>query len=98
LLDFFVGVENLGAAVMVDHRKTRIYRVSFRREGRDIESIYWAGSLDETRELAEQIAFKCGAEVLQLTDLTDSEANGWSGRMRQFDTVARPMITPHAPA
>ena len=35
--------------------------VVFQREGYDFETLYWAGSMEEVRELAEEIAFRGGA-------------------------------------
>lgn len=46
--------------------------VVFQRGGHDIETLYWAGSSEETCELARNIAYKCGADTFRIVDFTDS--------------------------
>ena len=56
-------------------RKTISYKITFRRKGRDIESLYWAGSLAETEDLAEKIAVECGADDFRIVEFaSDVEA------------------------
>ena len=45
------------------------YQVVFESERREIETVYWTGSLDETRRLARQIARKCQAESFRILGL-----------------------------
>jgi hypothetical protein len=42
--------------------------VIFQREGYDIETLYWAGSMAETQELARTIAFKGGADAFRIIE------------------------------
>ena len=46
--------------------------VVFQRGGRDIETLYWAGSREEAFELARNIAYKGGADTFRIVDFTDS--------------------------
>ena len=49
------------------------YKVSFQKNGREIETLYWNGSLEETRRLATQVAIECKADAFQIFDSTDTE-------------------------
>ena len=49
------------------------YKVSFQKNGREIETLYWNGSLEETRRLATQVAIECKADAFQIFDSTDAE-------------------------
>jgi hypothetical protein len=69
-------------------RKTTSYQVVFQREGHDIETLYWTGSLHEVRELSREIAFKCGADIFQITKLTGRKKDGWSERA-PFSSLTR---------
>jgi hypothetical protein len=62
--------------------ETMAYRVVFRRHGRDIETLYWNGSLDETRDLARRISSQCEAEEFRRIDFTDTGAEIWSEECR----------------
>ena len=42
--------------------------VVFQREGYDIETLYWAGSMAEAQELARQIAFRGGADAFRIIE------------------------------
>jgi hypothetical protein len=46
--------------------------VVFQREGYDVETLYWAGSMEEVRVLAEEIAFRGGADTFRIVELSDS--------------------------
>ena len=48
--------------------------VVFQREGYDVETLYWAGSMEEVRELAEEIAFRGGADTYRIVDFSGSGA------------------------
>jgi hypothetical protein len=43
-----------------------IYRVVIEKEGRNIPTLYWAESLEETRRLARDIACKYAADGLRI--------------------------------
>ena len=45
----------------------------FQKDGRDIGTLYWNGSLEETQCLARQIAIKTDADAFRISDLTDAE-------------------------
>ena len=53
--------------------ETISYQVVFRRRGRDIETLYWRGSLAEVRELARDIAHKCGADDFRIFEFASDE-------------------------
>jgi hypothetical protein len=57
------------------------YWVVFRKDGRDIGTLCWNGSLEETHSLAKQIAIKTDADGFQISELTDAEV----------DSVKRPI-------
>jgi hypothetical protein len=46
--------------------------VIFQREGHDIETLFWAGSLAEVQELAREIAFRGGADAFRIVEFTGS--------------------------
>lgn len=46
------------------------YQVVFLREGHDIETLYWAGPLEETRQLAQRIALLGGADAVRIVGLS----------------------------
>ena len=46
------------------------YQVVFLREGHDIETLYWAGPLEETRQLAQRIALLGGADAVRIVELS----------------------------
>jgi len=56
--------------------KRMSYEVVFQRDGRDVETLFWAGPLEETRELARGIAFKGGGDAVRIIALTDSDVEG----------------------
>lgn len=51
------------------------YRVVFQKDGRDIGTLYWNGSLEETRFLATQIAIKVAADDFRISDFTDTQVD-----------------------
>jgi len=52
------------------------FRVVFQREGHNVETIYWAGPLEETRELARRIAIRGGGDAFEIQALGDCDAEG----------------------
>ena len=54
------------------------YQVVFRRNDRDIETLYWTGSLDETLRLARKIAVECAADAFRIIEFPDSGAEVYS--------------------
>jgi hypothetical protein len=50
----------------------RICEVVFQREGHDVETLYWAGPMEEVRVLAEEIAFRGGADTYRIVEFSDS--------------------------
>jgi hypothetical protein len=53
-------------------KNLRSCEVVFQREGYDVETLYWAGSMEEVRELAEEIAFRGGADTYRIVDISGS--------------------------
>jgi hypothetical protein len=49
------------------------YRVVFQKDGRDIGTLYWNGSLEETQCLARQIAVKCDADAFRIFDFSSAQ-------------------------
>jgi len=49
-------------------KNLRSCEVVFQREGYDVETLYWAGSMEEVRELAEEIAFMGGADTYRIAE------------------------------
>jgi hypothetical protein len=67
----------------VTDRDTLSYQIVFQREGHRIETIYWTGSLEETRELAKRIACRLAADDMQIIEF-NTDAPGWSGSPASF--------------
>jgi hypothetical protein len=53
-------------------KNLRSYEVVFQRDGYDVETLYWSGSMEEVRELAEEIAFRGGADTYRIVEFSDS--------------------------
>jgi hypothetical protein len=53
-------------------KKLRSCEVVFQREGYDVETLYWAGSMEEVRELAEEITFRVGAATYRIVEFSGS--------------------------
>ena len=51
-------------------KNQRSCEVVFQREGYDVETLYWAGSIEEARELAEEIAFSGGADTYRIVEFS----------------------------
>ena len=49
------------------------YRVVIQKDGRDIGTLYWNGSLEETKRLARQIAVKREADAFRIFDSSAAE-------------------------
>jgi hypothetical protein len=49
------------------------YQIVFQKDGRDIQTVYWNGSLEEARSLATQIANECEADAFQISEFTDAQ-------------------------
>jgi hypothetical protein len=50
-------------------RNLRSCEIVFQRGGYDVETLYWAGSIEEVRELAQKIAFRGGADTYRIIEL-----------------------------
>ena len=57
-------------------KNIRNCEVVFQREGYDVETLYWAGSIEEVRELAEEIAVRGGAEAYWIVEFFSSPGKG----------------------
>jgi hypothetical protein len=53
-------------------KNMRSCEVVFQREGYDVGTLYWAGSMEEVRELAEGIASRGGADTYRIAEFSDS--------------------------
>jgi hypothetical protein len=53
-------------------KNPRSCEVVFQREGYDVETLYWAGSMEEVQELAEEIAFRGGADTYRIVEFSGS--------------------------
>ena len=47
------------------------YMVVLHRNGREIETLYWSGSLGETVRLARVVAAECNADFFRLVEFAD---------------------------
>jgi hypothetical protein len=62
------------------YKNLRSYEVVFQREGYDVETIYWAGSIEEVQELAKEIAFRGGADTYRIVEVSGGSL--WNIRLR----------------
>ena len=53
-------------------KNLRSCEIVFQREGYDVERLYWVGSIEEVRELAQEIAFRGGADTYQVVEFSDN--------------------------
>ena len=53
-------------------KNLRSCEVVFQREGYDVETLYWSGSVEEVRGLAQEIAFKGGAHAYRIVEFSDN--------------------------
>ena len=60
------------------------YQVVLQRGSRDIETLYWSGSLEETTRLARLVALQWNAEKLLIFKLDGSGAGLICGEQRPF--------------
>jgi hypothetical protein len=64
-------------------KNMRSCQVVFQRQGHDVvESIFWAGSVEEVRELAEWIVLRGGADTYRIVDLSGSGLGRKNYRLR----------------
>jgi hypothetical protein len=75
-------VRNLMLGHQYCGKNTRSCEVVFQRQGYDVESIFWAGPMEEVRELAERIALRGGAETYRIVDLSGSGLGRRNYRLR----------------
>ena len=58
----------MSLAASVTDCDTVSYQVVFQRECHHIETVYWTGSLEETRELARRIAIQLAADDFRIIE------------------------------
>jgi hypothetical protein len=51
-----------------------VYEAVLLRNGEEIQTLYWNGSLQETVNLARTIAFKCEADQFRIIEVADGGA------------------------
>jgi hypothetical protein len=51
-------------------KNLRSCEIVFQREGYDVETLYWAGLMEEVRELAQEIAFRGGADTYRIVEFS----------------------------
>jgi hypothetical protein len=61
--------------------KSMVYKVTFQRADREIETLYWEGSLEETTSLARSVASECGFEEFRIIESGGSGAEVFSERL-----------------
>jgi len=49
------------------------YRVVIEKDGENIQTFYWGGSLEETRRIARKMARDSAADILRIFELGGSE-------------------------
>ena len=57
-----------------------VYRVVFHRDGREVGTLYWSGSLEETKRLARRIASERDADRFEVSVLADKAAETYIER------------------
>ena len=62
------------------------YQVMFHRNGYEVESLYWSGPLEETRQLARQLALKLDADLFRIVDISGGGAEVFSEQRPFGDT------------
>jgi hypothetical protein len=62
--------------------------VVFKRGGCDVETLYWAGPLQEVRELAEEIAFRGGADTYRIVEFAGSPGGEHLSALEPSDRAA----------
>jgi hypothetical protein len=58
-----------------------VYKVAFQRADREIETLYWEGSLEETIGLARSVARECGFEGFLIIEPDGSGTELFSERL-----------------
>jgi hypothetical protein len=58
-----------------------VYKVAFQRADREIETLYWEGSLEETISLARSVARECGFEGFLIIESDGSGTEVFSERL-----------------
>jgi hypothetical protein len=61
--------------------KSMVYKVTFQRVDREIETLYWEGPLEETISLARSVASECGFEEFRIIESSDSGTEVFSERL-----------------
>ena len=57
--------------------------VVFQRQGYDVQTLYWVGSMEEVRELAEEIASRRGADTYRIVEFSGRDpVNNYRARPR----------------
>ena len=64
------------------------YQVVFRRNGRDVETVYWTGSLDETLRLARKLTVACEADAFRIIEFTGNRGAEVCSEERPFGDAA----------
>jgi hypothetical protein len=87
LFELCFGLKPLiGVSSMLTHHyrdnNLKSCEIVFQREGYDIETLYWAGPMEEVRELAERIALRGGAHTYRIVDFSGSGSGRGSYRLR----------------
>ncbi len=62
--------------MLTDHYRDRnplSCEVVFQRGGHDVETLYWAGPMEEVRELAQEIAFKGRADTFRIVEFAGND-------------------------
>ena len=92
-----VSIFLTGVILMLVHqsRKRNLLscEVVFQREGFDVETLYWAGSKAEVRELAQEIAFKGGADTYRIVEFSPT-VSGHAGASINIAGNALGLILP----
>lgn len=49
------------------------YRIVIEKDGQNIQTLYWGGSLEETRKIARKMACKSAADGLRIFEFSGAE-------------------------
>jgi hypothetical protein len=64
-----------------------VYKVTFQRADREIETLYWEGLLEETISLARSVASECGFEEFRII-----ESGGSGTEVSRNDYLRRSIV------
>jgi hypothetical protein len=69
-MDYVPALTSFSFRVADENWRTLVsYRVAIQKDGQDLQTLYWGGSLEETRRIARRIACMRAADCLRIFEL-----------------------------